>query len=195
MLRLEDHIGELTDVVHLQSGTFRVEREPLDLTGLVRDALELAQYVYEGQSVRSDLPEGPVRVNGDARRLEQVLMNLIVNAFRHAHGSSEVDVRLRSEGDAAVIEVQDYGPGIPEHALEKIFSRFYQTGEDRRARSGLGLGLFIVREIIAAHGGTIEVRSIEGEGATFEVRLPLLDDPDSHGVERRDSGGRPEEEG
>jgi two-component system CheB/CheR fusion protein len=191
--RLEDHIGELTDVVHLQSGTFRVEREPLDLTGLVRDALELAQYVSEGQAVRDDLPKEPIRVDGDARRLEQVLMNLMVNAFRHAHGSGGVDVRLRSEGDVAVIEVQDYGPGIPEHALPQIFSRFYQTEADRHARSGLGLGLFIAREIVAAHGGTIDVRSIEGDGATFLVRLPLLHDPDSHSVDMRHSRGRPEE--
>ena len=173
--RLEEHIGELTDVVHLQSGTFRVDRSPIDLTNVVRDSLDLARYVAEDEELRGELPDKPLRVYGDARRLEQVLLNLLVNAFRHASGSGGVDVRLRAEGQMAVLEVQDYGPGIEEDARANIFSRFYQAGDRENARAGLGLGLFIAREIVTAHGGTIHVDSISGHGATFIVGLPLLE--------------------
>lgn len=171
--RLEQHISELTDIVQLQSGTFRVDRGPLDLALLIQDGLEVARYLSDGQEIRGTVPEHPVRMVGDARRLEQVLLNLLVNAFRHAPGSAGVDVRLRVEGDTAVIEVQDYGPGIPEDALSEIFARFYQVTTDRTSRAGLGLGLLISREIVNAHGGSIGVDSIEGTGSVFTVRLPL----------------------
>jgi two-component system CheB/CheR fusion protein len=183
--RLEQHVAELTDIVHLQSGTFRVERSPIDLVSVMGNALELAQYLANGQTLRGDLPEAPIRADGDPRRLEQVLLNLLVNAFRYAPGTERVDVRLRAEGSTAVIEVQDYGPGVSEAAQAHIFSRFYRGGQDdsdeggTTSRSGLGLGLFIAREIMTAHGGTIDVDSGEGKGAVFRVRLPLLPDDDA----------------
>lgn len=174
--RLEEHISELTDIVHLQSGAFRVERARLDLTELVRNTLEIARYMPNGQQIRGSLTEESIGFDGDARRLEQVLLNLLVNAFRHAPGPDGVDVRLRHEDGAAIIEVQDYGPGIPEAALPEIFSRFYQVADDKTVRAGLGLGLLIAREIVSAHDGSIAVESVEGNGSTFRVRLPLTDD-------------------
>lgn len=166
----------MTDVVHLERGSFSVQLAPLDLRDLVRDAVETAQYVAEDHELRGDLPTDPVLINGDARRLEQVLLNLVVNAFRHAKSPAGVDVRMRTEEDTGIIEVQDYGPGITSDALPNIFSRFYQAGERIDVRAGLGLGLFIAREIVTNHGGSLVARSAMGEGTIFTIRLPLLQD-------------------
>jgi signal transduction histidine kinase len=104
-----------------------------------------------------------------------VLTNLVVNAIAHAPETERIDIGVRREptGDAAVISVQDYGPGIPPEALPAIFSRFFQADGPSRGQHGLGLGLYIAREIVAAHGGALDVSSVVGEGATFTVRLPL----------------------
>jgi two-component system CheB/CheR fusion protein len=116
--------------------------------------------------------EEPLVVSGDATRLSQVVLNLLTNAARHAPDSPRIAVRLRREEGEALLEVQDYGPGIPAAALPHLFERFYQAA-GRTAQDGLGVGLFITRELVRAHGGAIEVRSSEGQGATFTVRLPL----------------------
>jgi two-component system CheB/CheR fusion protein len=119
-------------------------------------------------------------VKGDATRLSQVVLNLLTNAARHAPDSPRIELRLRREEGEATLEVQDYGPGIPAADLPHLFDRFYQAVR-RTAEDGLGVGLFITRELVRAHGGAIEVRSTEGAGATFTVRLPLWAAPDEPG--------------
>jgi two-component system CheB/CheR fusion protein len=172
--RLADLVGELTDVSRLQQGgAVRLERAPLDLAAMVRAAAETAEFLADGQERRVDVPPVPVPVDGDARRLEQVLLNLLANAFRHAGGGARVDLRLRRDGETAVIEVADDGPGIPAEVIPELFAPFAQGG-GTAARTGLGLGLYIAREIARAHGGDVEARSAPGAGATFAVGLPLL---------------------
>jgi signal transduction histidine kinase len=123
--------------------------------------------------IQLEAADSPLLVNGDAGRLEQVLLNLLTNAITHARGTDRIDVRLRRAGDEAEIAVQDYGPGIPQADLPNIFSRFYQVAHaEARAQRGLGLGLFIVHELVTAHGGTVAVASAEGQGTTFTIRLP-----------------------
>jgi two-component system CheB/CheR fusion protein len=172
--RLAEMVSDLTDVVRLQDGRFQVHLAPLDLAPLVAETVELMQTQAEGQTIRLDAAAPSLPVNGDARRLQQVLFNLLGNAVLHAPDTQFVDVRLRRVDDRAELQVQDYGPGIPAADHETIFSRFHQVaGQGTSGRTGLGLGLFITREIVAAHGGTIAVDSREGDGATFIVRLPL----------------------
>ncbi len=171
--RLELLIAELTDVARLRGGMFRINLEEIDLIQVARQAVDTSGSLGSTIAVRSDLPEQPIHIVGDPARIEQVLLNLLTNAFRHARETSHVDLRLREEGDAAVFEVQDYGAGIPRDDLPDIFSQFRQGGGSTHSGVGLGLGLFIAREIIEAHGGTIEVASTEGEGTTFTIRLPI----------------------
>src|SRR5581483_4620918 len=105
----------------------------------------------------------------------QVVLNLIANAITHAPGP--IDLRLYQQGGEVTLEVRDYGPGIAAAALPHLFSRFYQVASgDRSSHGGLGLGLYICRELVGAHGGRIEVASTEGVGTTFTVWLPLLDE-------------------
>jgi len=178
--RLRALVDDLLDVGRLQNGKLRVELVPVDLAPLVVSAVEAARLEVKGQEILLRADPGPLRVRGDTVRLEQVVSNLLSNAVKHAPDSERIDVRLRRAGAEAVVEVQDYGPGIPAGALPHLFSRFYQVARDGRDTGGrgLGLGLFITREIVTSHGGAVDIASIEAAGATFTVRLPLLQDAD-----------------
>jgi two-component system CheB/CheR fusion protein len=172
--RMEAHIHELLDATRVQVGQLTLDRAPLDLVALVQEVASLAQPLAANRSIDVVAPDHPVMVDGDAHRLQQVLLNLLTNAITHAPETERIAVRLMTEEDVAVIEVADAGPGIPEEDLLHVFTRFFQTGSTRAARSGLGLGLYISQEIVTAHGGTITARSTVGEGSTFTVRLPAL---------------------
>jgi two-component system OmpR family sensor kinase len=168
---LGDLVQDLTDVVRVQSGQLPIEHERIDLVHVVTEAVELARPLSQDQEIRLDLPSLPFAVTGDRRRLQQVVLNLIANALQHGSSEHGVDVRVRADSNAAVIEIEDYGAGIPAQHREHIFERFYRAG-DHTSAAGLGVGLFLVKGIVAAHDGTIEVNSAEGHGSTFVIRLP-----------------------
>jgi two-component system CheB/CheR fusion protein len=168
-------VTELIDAARLHSGKLDLQREPLDLGALLVHTVELAQVLTQGQTIAVEGTEEPIVIEGDANRLEQVLLNLLTNAITHAPDSEQISVRLHREVEVAILDVQDAGPGIPVEELETIFERFAQLNPTQRAgRSGLGLGLYIAREIVEAHGGIITAHSVPGEGATFTVQLPIL---------------------
>jgi signal transduction histidine kinase len=173
--RLTELAHEIVDVVRLTTATLQIERAPVDLADLTRRAVDTIQVIASEQPVSLQGDDIPITIAGDARRIEQILLNLLVNAVTFSGGSGSIDVSLRHADGFAEIEVRDHGPGIPAHVLPQIFDRFYRVDDERSAREGLGLGLFIAREIVNAHGGRIEVESTIGSGATFTVRLPLLD--------------------
>ena len=107
----------------------------------------------------------------DAARLQQVFVNLFSNAVEHAPKSPTVDVAVRRTGAVAVVEIRDHGPGISASVLPLLFQPYSRLGQKRS--TGLGLGLYIAREIVTAHGGTIEAESKLGDGTTIVVQLPL----------------------
>jgi signal transduction histidine kinase len=105
-----------------------------------------------------------------------MLLNVLTNAIDYAPDTDRIDVRLRQEDSWAVVEIQDYGPGVRAPELPELFTRFHGVGDSNPApQSGLGLGLFLSRELVTAHGGTIDLASKEGEGVVVVVRLPLAD--------------------
>jgi two-component system, OmpR family, sensor kinase len=113
-------------------------------------------------------------VAGDERLLRQVVANLVTNARVHTGPSTPVHVRVAGDGDRAVLEVADEGPGLRADEAERVFERFYRADPARsRHRGGSGLGLAIVAASVEAHGGEVGVTSREGEGATFRVTLPV----------------------
>jgi two-component system CheB/CheR fusion protein len=177
MQRLQRLVDDLLDVERLQEGKLQLDREPVDLVPLVQGLVEALQATTDGPRVELALAEAHLVVAGDATRLSQVVLNLLSNAARHAPDSPRIELRLRREEGEATLEVQDYGPGIPAADLLHLFDRFYQVAR-RTAEDGLGVGLFITRELVRAHGGAIAVRSSEGAGATVTVRLPLRAAPD-----------------
>jgi two-component system CheB/CheR fusion protein len=177
--RLTELAHEIVDVVRLTTATLSLKRTPLDLSELTRGVVDTIQVIAGEQPVTLQGDDAPLVISGDARRIEQVLLNLLVNAITFSGGSGPIEISLRQADDFAEIQVRDYGPGIPAHVLPHVFERFYRVDEERSAREGLGLGLFIAREIVNAHEGRIAVESKIGNGATFTVTLPLLASSDS----------------
>jgi two-component system sensor histidine kinase SenX3 len=120
-----------------------------------------------------DEPSSRVTVLGDRRQVVSAIANLVENAVKYSEPGSEVSVRSRTDGHWVDIEVVDHGIGIPTRDLDRVFERFYRVDRARsRETGGTGLGLAIVRHVATNHGGSVQVRSQEGAGSTFTLRLP-----------------------
>lgn len=115
--------------------------------------------------------DGPVLVQADADRLHQAIGNLLASAARYCRAGDDVGIAVRSDGDAAVLEVSDSGPGIAADDLPRVFDRLWRRRDAQRVM-GSGIGLAVAREIVVAHGATIEAASTLGVGTTFTIRLP-----------------------
>jgi two-component system, OmpR family, sensor kinase len=164
------------------------EHGPVDLQVLATDAVEAARATAPEREIRLDLPvdeaDGQLVVAGDEPRLRQVLSNLLDNALAYSPADAPITLlggHTRRDGrDLAFVQVRDRGPGLAPEQAERVFERFYRTDKARsRAQGGTGLGLSIVSAITAAHGGTVELDTAPGEGATFRVLLPRLSDTPS----------------
>ena len=151
-----------------------LERRTVELDAIVRDAAADARAADPGRAI-TVVDSMPLVVTGDEMRLRQVLGNLLRNASVHTPASTPVEVRLRRDGGAAVVEVIDHGEGIPAEQRPRIFERFHRADPGRsRDQRGSGLGLSIVAAVVAAHDGTISVADTPGGGATFVITLPLV---------------------
>jgi len=169
--RLARLVNELLDISRIRLGRMELQLEELELVEVVHEAMVRSQgeLVWTEGEPRFH-PKGPVVGWWDRRRLSQVTLNLLDNAIRYGQGKP-VDVVVCAQGDEAVLVVKDRGIGIAPEACKRIFERFERAASHNFG--GLGLGLYIVREIVEAHGGTIQVESELGLGSTFTVRLPL----------------------
>jgi two-component system OmpR family sensor kinase len=152
-----------------------IELAPVDLATLAVDAAQDARAVAPDRPIDVDVTGAPLVVEGDEPRLRQVLGNLVGNALAHTPPDARVTVRTRRRDGHAVVEVADEGPGLSPADAARVFERFYRADPSRTRGSGggTGLGLSIVAALTAAHGGTVEVQTAPGEGATFRVVLPL----------------------
>jgi signal transduction histidine kinase len=174
LARLADGILELT---RLERGSVQFDTQRIEVSSPVRAAVDSLEALFESceLTLASDLAEG-IYVQGDRDRLQQAVGNLLSNAARYTPAGGDVDVRLRQEGDSAVVEVTDTGIGIAEEDLSRVFARFWRADDARTKTSGgLGIGLAVTKEIVERHKGTISAHSrTDGEsGATFTIRLPL----------------------
>lgn len=171
--RLTRLIAELLDLSRIQTGQFTMQRRPMDLATLIRRVGEDTCLVLTEHTLELELPDAPLLIDGDDLRLEQVLQNLIENAIKYSPRGGQITVSARTEGDDVCMMVRDQGMGIPEAARDHIFQRFYRAANvQQQSVSGLGVGLYVVKEIIAHHGGTVAVMSTEGIGSTFTICLP-----------------------
>ena len=164
-------IERLFDVSRIQAGRLALVPTPIDLVAIVHDAVDVAGTLPNAPTIRVVPTRGPIRLQGDAVRLEQVFVNLLSNAVEHAPASPTIDVSVSKTGSVAIVEVRDYGPGIPSDALPLLFKPYARLGQ--KSSSGLGLGLYLAREIVTAHGGTISAESKLDEGTVIIVQLPL----------------------
>lgn len=170
--RIARLVDNLLDVTRLHGAKLALSPEMLDLAEVVRETVEQYRPELErcGCELRMHLA-GPVEGEWDRSRIEQVITNLLSNAVKYGVGK-KVEVRISRAGRDAKLVVKDQGIGIAATDFKKIFHRFERTDEAREF-AGLGLGLYISRQIVKAHGGTIEVRSHPGKGSAFTVRVPL----------------------
>jgi two-component system, chemotaxis family, CheB/CheR fusion protein len=173
--RLVGLINDLLDVGRLQTGRFDLALEPTDLSSLVTRTLEMAQSMTTTHALEFETPSQQINVAVDPARLQQVLLNLLTNAIRYSPDADRVIVRLSTDDGNVNLSVEDFGVGLSRDAASQVFSRFYQgdTAKANGPQRGLGLGLFISKEIINAHGGEILVESEPEQGSTFTVRIPL----------------------
>ena len=166
-------LNTLMDISEAESGTMQLRRERVQLAEVVNRAVDLYRDVADVKGVRLVVgaPEG-VEVTADRTRLEQVAANLIDNAVKYTPPGGRVDIEVRRTEEAAQLRVRDTGPGIPADELPRIFDRLFR-GDRSRAERGLGLGLSLVKAIVEAHDGKVDVESEAGGGSTFIVTLPL----------------------
>jgi signal transduction histidine kinase len=171
VLHLDSIINDLLDLTRIRAKRLRLDAAPMDLAQAVREIVEQhrAAIVAAGCSLSLEAP-GPVHGSWDRRRVEQVVANLLTNAVKYASGAP-LEVRLDVDGAGARIVVRDHGPGIPAEDQERVFRPFERAARGSPA-GGLGLGLYIVRQIVEAHGGSVILESAPGRGATFTVQLP-----------------------
>jgi heavy metal sensor kinase len=169
-------LDTLMDISEAETGTMRLDISDVAVGAIVADVVELYENVSEDKAVVvSTEVEPDLTVSADSRRLRQVLANLLDNAIKYTPPEGRVTVSARREGPVVRLDVADTGIGIPSHDLPHIWDRLYR-GDQSRAERGLGLGLSLVRAIVAAHGGTVDVAAQPGRGSTFTVRLPAQRD-------------------
>ncbi len=174
--RLSLLIENVLDFARMEEGRKRFEFEPTDIGSWLSDIVAVAQerVAHEGRVIRLTLKEPLPQITADRAALAQAVHNLIDNAIKYSAGAKEVRVGAHMEAGNLVIEVQDFGVGISPEEIGRVFDRFYR-GKDPRIRTirGSGLGLTLVKQIVEAHGGTVQIRSEPGKGSTFSIRLPL----------------------
>jgi signal transduction histidine kinase len=170
--RMKRLIGDLTDVTSLANGKLAITTGPHDARTLVAEARDTFRMVAAEKQIALEIdnPEAPLLVVCDHGRILQVLVNLVGNALKFTPEGGNVTARVTRVGDEVRFSVLDNGPGIPENLLEAIFERFWQAGQNDRR--GLGLGLYIARGIIEAHGGRIWAESRLGSGSAFHFTVP-----------------------
>jgi protein-histidine pros-kinase len=169
--RLDDLISDLLDFTRLEAGQIRFTVEPLDMAGVVADAVRRCRPVLEGHRVEVRTPDD-LGVIADPTALARIIDNLLGNAAKFSPAGSTVTVRATRAGSEIALTVADQGVGIPPDEFQQIFERFYRVGGQNNRQSGTGIGLAIVKEFSEAQGGRVEVNSTAGQGAEFTIFLP-----------------------
>ena len=170
--RIITMLNTLMDISEAETGVMRLYRQPIEVVSLLAEVVDLYQYVAEENGVAVSV-SGPSELTlmADMDRMRQVVGNLLDNSLKHTPSGGRIELTCARQAENVVIRVQDTGSGIPPHDLPRIFDRLYR-GDHSRSQRGLGLGLSLVKAVIQAHAGTIEVESAPGQGSTFILLLP-----------------------
>jgi PAS domain S-box-containing protein len=172
--RLDRMIHDLLDLARLEASKMHLERRPIAIERLVRAAADNAATVAKGRrvlvSVRGEVPV----VSADPDRIHQILDNLLTNALRHSDPDADLTVDIEGEPERVAVSITNRGPGIPPELLPRLFQRFGGEGSNVGKHDGMGLGLYITKGLVEAHGGHIEVTSTPGATTTFRFTLPAM---------------------
>jgi PAS domain S-box-containing protein len=166
-------LGDLLDLARLETGRLELRRRPVDLVALTRLATEHTRALSPEHVVQVNAPAQRLTGEWDIERLTQVLQNLLTNAVKYSAPGSKIEVCLADRGDEAEVVIRDEGQGVPADALPRIFDRFYRGPDASRGTPGQGLGLYVTRWLVEAHGGRIRAESAgPGQGTTVTFNLP-----------------------
>ena len=176
--RMVHLIADFLSVSRLQTGKFVIDKTMNDLSAVVRQEIDALKLIAKAHDLRLEyfpsyrhLPQ----MAFDDAKVRQVIMNFIDNAIYYSRKDSKITVRLEKDGEMAIFTVTDTGIGVPEHEQAKLFNKFFRAQNARRQRpDGTGVGLFLAKKIITAHGGEMIFHSTEGEGSTFGFRMPIV---------------------
>lgn len=175
LLRITGLINDLLDASRIEAGRLALHPESTRLDSLVDHVLQAMEVHRGNHTVHFERPSQPLLVRADPYRLEQVIANLVENAFKYSPDGGTIRVELHTRGELALLSVTDPGIGIPPDQQKLLFDRYFRARNvSSRSYGGLGLGLYISRDIVERHGGRIWVESEMGRGSTFYVALPLL---------------------
>jgi signal transduction histidine kinase len=188
--RLTRLLNLLFDTAEIQAGRLELHRAPCDLAALAREQVAALRVAAPERTIRLDAPEEggePIQVEADADRIAQVVMNYVTNALKYSAPDRPVEVEVEAHRGRARVAVRDAGPGIPKEERARVWELFHRTPgvtpqggtSGRTAGGSLGLGLYICKAIITAHGGRVGVTSAVGKGSTFWFTLPLSGPPKS----------------
>lgn len=171
--RLSEMVEELLDFSRLESGRMKLHMEVFDIRGEVYDAVFTYTELLRKQSlsVHYDEAEEPIKVRGDKNRLKQVFLNILDNAAKYGADGESVDIRVGKKGDWCIVVITDHGQGIPADELPHVKEKFFKGTARGR---GAGIGLAVCNEILALHGGEIDITSESGKGTSVTVRLPSV---------------------
>ncbi len=170
--RMCDIINRILVLSRLDSQTIQLKPVRMDLSDVMKNVLKLIEPSADNKDIKIRLEGGHVNIRGDREGLIEVFTNIVENAIKYNKPGGSVDITVGEDNDWAIIAVMDTGIGIPAEEIPKIFDRFYRVDASRGQTPGSGLGLSIVKVIIEAHGGKIDVDSAVGKGSTFRVFLP-----------------------
>ena len=178
--RLEKLINDLLDVTKINAGKLSYALKPFNFSRMLKDSVESAQLTTSHQLILEQAEDQ--FVTGDRLRLEQVINNFLSNAIKYSPAGKQVIVKSQLDGEALIVSVQDFGIGIQQHHVKRLFDRYYRIDNSAMRFEGLGLGLFISSEILKRHMGTFWIESEIGKGSTFYFRLPLTEAADANPV-------------
>lgn len=172
--KLNTLVNELHDISKIEADKLNMNFEIFNLKDLINTSIKEIEPFIDNQTISFKSDEGEIFVKADKFRIEQVIVNLLTNAIKFSNPEGEILVRLkRIKNGLALIEVEDFGIGISQEDLKKLFTKFFQVEKDKELKEGLGLGLYISSEIISKHKGEIRVKSRLGKGSIFSFTLPL----------------------
>jgi signal transduction histidine kinase len=167
-------ISDLADVSRIETTGLEVARRPIDLDALVRESVERQRVISPDRVINLQVGASISKVDADSIRIEQVFGNVLVNALKYSDPETVVEVDVRQENNEVRVLVTNRGPGIAAEELPKVFDRYYRTaGAHAGSAPGLGLGLYIAKGLMEAHGGRIWAESSPGQ-TTFQFALPVM---------------------